>query len=216
MGCDITVMPRNVTIVLHPCHAPNSSRGIFTAKLKPCGINFDINTRLSRLSWNVADGHLTVEDAFRTLQSITIRRYSHALSTTALVGLANASFCRLFDGDATAMLIVLCATLAGYAVKEILLGFRTDIRLVFIICAFVSSALCGGARLFGWSDTPDIALATSVLYLIPGVPYINAASDLIDRHYLCAFSRFTDASVLTACLSAGLCLSVKLLGLEWF
>ena len=91
-----------------------------------------------------------------------------------------------------------------------------DVRVTFFMCAFISSALAYGATLFGWGATPDVALATSVLYLIPGVPYINAASDLIGRHYLCAFSRFADACVLTACLSAGLCLGIRLLGIEWF
>ena len=70
--------------------------------------------------------------------------------------------------------------------------------------------------MFGIGSTPEIALGTSVLYLIPGVPYINAVSDMIDRHYLCAFSRFADAVVLTACLSAGLCGGMLVLGLRWF
>ena len=59
-------------------------------------------------------------------------------------------------------------------------------------------------------------MATSVLYLIPGVPYINSASDLIDGHYLCSFSRFVDACVLTACLSIGLCAAIAIFGLKYF
>ncbi len=70
--------------------------------------------------------------------------------------------------------------------------------------------------MFGWGTTPEIALGTSVLYLIPGVPYINAISDIIGRHYLCALSRFMDACVLTCCLSAGLCIGMFILGLNWF
>lgn len=55
-----------------------------------------------------------------------------------------------------------------------------------------------------------------MLYLIPGVPYINSVSDLLACHYLCAFSRFVDALVLTACLSVGLCAGMYLLGLRMF
>lgn len=93
---------------------------------------------------------------------------------------------------------------------------RRDIRLVFLCCAFFSAAICAGAHIFEWGSTPEIALGTSVLYLIPGVPYINSVSDLLACHYLCAFSRFVDALVLTACLSVGLCAGMYLLGLRMF
>ncbi len=37
---------------------------------------------------------------------------------------------------------------------------------------------------------------------------------MIDRHYLCAFSRLMDAFVITACITVGLCGGIFLLGLE--
>lgn len=215
LHCDLTVMPRQITIVLSG-GTENCSERIFTSRIKPCGINFDINSNLSRLSWNVADRRLPVTRAAELLHGAVSRRYCNTLTGLMLVSLANASFCRLFGGDAAAMLTVFIATLAGYSVKGILLHHHADVRLTFFICSFISAALAYGATLFRWGATPDVALATSVLYLIPGVPYINAASDLIGRHYLCSLSRFADACVLTACLSAGLCLAIKLLGIEWF
>ena len=91
-----------------------------------------------------------------------------------------------------------------------------DIRLTFICAAFFSSAISAGGHIFGLGATPEIALGTSVLYLIPGVPYINSVSDLWGRHYLCALWRFTDAFILTACLSLGLCAGMLILGFNWF
>ena len=133
-----------------------------------------------------------------------------------LTSLANASFCRLFGGDAVAMLIVFVSTLAGYRLKQVMLEDKRDVRLTFLCASFFSAVLSAGGHIFDIGTTPEIALGTSVLYLIPGVPYINSVSDLIYKHYLCAFSRFMDAAVLTACLSAGLCAGMLLLGLKWF
>ena len=45
---------------------------------------------------------------------------------------------------------------------------------------------------------------------------MNAVSDMLYCHYLCAFSRFMDAAILTACLSAGLCAGMLILGMKWF
>ena len=84
-------------------------------------------------------------------------------------------------------------------------------------CAFVTYFADGSRKfIFHIGNTPDIAVGTSILYLIPGVPYINVVSDMLDHHYLCAFSRFIDACILTACLSLGLCFGMLILKIEWF
>ena len=114
------------------------------------------------------------------------------------------------------MLIVFLTTLAGYRLKQIMLEDGRDIRLTFFCASLFSAALSAGGQIFGIGATPGIALATSVLYLIPGVPYINSVSDMLYRHYLCGFGRFMDAAVLTVCLSAGLCAGMLIVGLKWF
>ncbi len=83
-------------------------------------------------------------------------------------------------------------------------------------CAFVSSVLAAAGYLFSLGGTPDVAMATSVLYLVPGIPFLNAFSDMVDGHYICFFSRMTDAAILTCCLSAGLCLGMKLMNVGMF
>ena len=36
--------------------------------------------------------------------------------------------------------------------------------------------------LFHIGSTPDVAIATSVLYLVPGIVFLNAFNDMIDGH----------------------------------
>ena len=209
----VTVMPRHVQLAVKVSGGNDTS--VFVRRPPRCGIDFTINTGLSRLSWAIADGRIGFEGARRCLARIVSEPGGNQWHVLLLTSLANASFCRLFCGDAVAMAVVFVATLAGFRLKQIMLAHRSDLRLTFVVCAFFSAAISAGAHLFGWGETPGTAMATSVLYLIPGVPYINSASDLIDGHYLCAFSRFTDACVLTACLSAGLCGGIILFGLTW-
>ncbi len=84
------------------------------------------------------------------------------------------------------------------------------------MCAFVSSVIGASASLFGLGNTPEIAVGTSVLYLVPGIPFLNSFSDLLAGHYICAFSRMTHAVVLTCCLSLGLCGGLMLMGIGMF
>ena len=209
---DICILPSHVHVTVSDGSVSEAAVG----KTVSCGVSFNINARLSRLSWEVADKGLSLNSAVGRFEAIRHTKPTGALEVLMLTAAANASFCRLFGGDLAAMLIVFVSTLAGYRLKQIMLEDGRDVRLVFLCASFFSASLSAAGHIFEIGATPEIALGTSVLYLIPGVPYINAVSDLTDRNYLCAFSRFCDAAVLTACLSAGLCGGMFILGLKWF
>lgn len=214
LGCDLFILPAHVSVSVW--EGDDGECVTEMRRTAACGISFNINARLSRLSWEVADDHLSLEAATERFARIRETKPTGKMEVLILTSLANASFCRLFGGDPAAMLIVFISTLAGYRLKQIMLEDKRDVRLTFLCASFFSAAISAGGHLFSFGATPEIALGTSVLYLIPGVPYINSVSDLIDRHYLSAFSRFLDAVVLTACLSAGLCAGMLVLGLKWF
>ena len=214
VNLDIFIMPAHVSVSVWS----SDRKGAVMAQRKTasCGISFDLNTRLSQLSWEIADYNLDLPTAVAHFESIKATKPTGKWEVLILTSLANSAFCRLFGGDWFAMLIVLVSTMAGYRLKQIMLEDGCDIRLTFLCASFFSASISAGGHIFNIGTTPELAIGTSVLYLIPGVPYINSVSDMIYRHYLCAFSRFLDAAVLTACLSAGLCVGMLILGLRWF
>ena len=178
--------------------------------------NFNINTNLSRLSWAMADRQISFADAQNRLHHIAKTPSVRKWLVLLLASLANAAFCRLFGGDITAMTSVFIATMAGFYIKQLLTEHHVDIRIAFMICSFVSTVLASADGLFNLGDTPEISVGTSVLYLVPGIPFINAFCDMIDRHYICAFGRMMNAIVLTCCLSAGLCAGMLLMNVGMF
>ena len=214
VNLDIFIMPAHVSVSVWS----SDRKGAVMAQRKTasCGISFDLNTRLSQLSWEIADYNLDLPTAVAHFESIKATKPIGKWEVLILTSLANSAFCRLFGGDWFAMLIVLVSTLAGYRLKQIMLEDGCDIRLTFLCASFFSASISAGGHIFNIGTTPELAIGTSVLYLIPGVPYINSVGDMIYRHYLCVFSRFLDAAVLTACLSAGLCVGMLILGLRWF
>lgn len=209
MNVELTIMSRHVHISLWREGCPDVITSI--ANVRHNVISYNINTLLSRLSWEIADGRVSFAQALHRYEEIIACDRQNKLLTLALVTVANASFCRLFGGDMIAMAIVAVATFVGYWFKMLLLKQGCDVRVMAVICAFVSGVLGATGLLFGLGTTPEIALGTSVLYLVPGIPFLNSFSDLLNRHYLCAFSRFMDATVLTCCLSAGLSLAMLLM-----
>ena len=213
MVSEMTILPSHIHITVWNHDRSHSYSNI--VRLHHAGISFDINTRLSKLSWAVADQKTGFAEAQEEFAAIVRTRPANPWMVWVLASLANMSFCRLFGGDFTAMLTVLAGTLAGYRLKQIMLEDGLDARFVFFCCAFFSSVIGSAGYVFQWGETPDVALATSVLYLIPGIPYINSVSDLLDGHYISSFSRLMNAIVLTACLSAGLCGGLLLMNIKW-
>lgn len=201
----MTIMPRHV----HLSGALGQGEACtYIAAVKHPFISFDIVTRLSKLSWDVVDGELSPDAAMRRFQRIRHTAPANRWWVLCAAACANASFCRLFGGDFVAMGVVFMATLAGFYLKQVLTQSRLDMRVTFVLCAFVSAVIGATDKLFALGATPDIAIATSVLYLVPGIPFVNSFSDMIGGHYMCFFSRMTDALILTCCLSTGLCLGM--------
>ena len=90
-----------------------------------------------------------------------------------------------------------------------------DFRIVIVLAACLSAVIACSGFVFGWGKTPEIALATSVLYFVPGIPFCNAVCDLIYGHYICSISRFLHAVIITVCLSLGLCIAFGLLNIQF-
>lgn len=180
------------------------------------GLNFAQNSSLSTLSWRIADRSLPLPVAERMFKHLTTQPRLNKWLVLILVGFANASFCRLFNGDAIAMLIVFIATIDGFYLKNKLHSMHVDIRMATIIAGCFSAIIATSGYVFNLGNTPEIALATSVLYLVPGIPYINAVSDLIYGHYICSICRFITAAILTGCLALGLILAILLMDIEFF
>ena len=211
---EVATMPRHLHISV--CDPDGGACSTAISSPSGSGISFDINTRLSALSWEIADARLSLGEANERFNAIICSSSRPSWLLTPAVALANASFCRLFGGDFIAMGVVFVATLVGFYMKSALLRRGVDIRVTVFVCAFISSVLGATDVLFGIGGTPAIALGTSVLYLVPGIPFLNSFSDMLYRHYICSLSRFADAMVLTACLSAGLCAGMALMGVGMF
>lgn len=216
LGCGVvmTILPRHIHLTVRSSDRADSYTCI--ADTMPVPISFDINTRLSELSWALADGRIGFAEARRRFAAITATPPENKRVVLLLASLANGAFCRLFGGDWAAVGVVVAATMAGFYIRQLLCGRKIDLRVVFIICAFVSSVIGASASLFGLGTTPEIAVGTSVLYLVPGIPFLNSFSDLLAGHYICAFCRMTHAVILTCCLSLGLCGGLLMMDIGMF
>ena len=112
--------------------------------------------------------------------------------------------------------MVFVATLAAFYVRQEMTSRHASPLFVFVVCSFIASMIAGLAA-FTWgvdTATPQIALGTSVLFLIPGVPIINSFIDLLEGYVLAGTSRLINACMLIVAIAMGLSITLLILGIE--
>lgn len=221
-GYSITMMlfQRNVAISI----VPHDKHGVPTVREgrpmtglthhRSLPINFLLNAELSRLSWWAHDtqpDHATLEQHLeQVLNAPRVNRWLILL----LISIANAAFCLLFEGDLPAAGMVLFGTAVGFYARQELNLRHAYHYLTVLVAAFLSSFVVGLCTLTEWSITPEIALSTSVLYLIPGVPFINSIIDFLDGYILNGVSRIINAIFIVLSITIGLSGTLLLLSLR--
>ena len=189
LGVDVRLssfQKSSILTVLDPASGEAVTRVVAIPALP---ISFERNSDLSTLSWDALDERLPLDEIRRRYRTLVEKPRMDPIFTLIVVGLANASFCRLFGGDWT-------------AVKQRMTAHGINHFLIFVCSAFVAS-LCATAAL-RFDCAAEIALATSPLFLVPGVPLINGVIDIVEGHVLIGMSRLVNAMLLIICIAVGL------------
>ena len=202
----ITTLHKSLILTVYNAHNDNAYTEVVDIPELP--ISFAYNAELSSLSWKAYDQHLPLDVLREEYRQIRTKPNMSPHLVLLLVGLANASFCRLFGGDWNAVGIVFVATLAGFFVRQQMQRRGINHFIVFTTSAFVAS-MCASATLL-FHTTAEIAIATSVLFLIPGVPLINGVIDIVEGYTLTGSSRLMHAFLLIICVAVGLSLPLLL------
>jgi uncharacterized membrane protein YjjP (DUF1212 family) len=179
----------------------------------PHGVNFKIVSGISRMSWKVIEDKLTVKQINLEINRLTALPHYPRLVILSLVSLAGASFCRLFGGEGYELLVTFIATFFGLYIRQEAVKKRFNPYLAIVFASFAASMISGLSVKLGIGDTPEHALATSVLFLIPGVPLINSLTDLIDGNTLNGIVRGINGFIMAFAIALGLMFAMQIFGI---
>ncbi len=179
------------------------------------GVNMQLIADVTDLSYRLERGEL---DRFQL--RVELRRISNAgknynrWAVVGGVGLACGSFSRLFGGDWPVFLVTLLAAAVAMFVRQELHRSQFNDLLIVIATAFVAGCIASTATLLELSPQPANALAASVLLLVPGVPLINAAEDLINGYYVTGVMRGVLGLLISLSIALGLSLAMRIMGVQ--
>ncbi|WP_428565790.1 MAG: threonine/serine exporter family protein [Solidesulfovibrio sp. DCME] len=137
--------------------------------------------------------------------------YPRQVSALA-VALACGAFAVIFGGGAAAFVATALAAFLGAHTRFFLASLRFNVVLVFAASAFVatSAALALGTLV---PDHHQIVETACVLYLIPGVPLIDAFEEFIRGYVTVGLTRAVMGLVMVMALALGMVLALSLRGI---
>ena len=183
----------------------------FQSSLKrtfPHGANFRMVSGISRMSWKIVEEQWNYEQIWNELNRLKSLSHYPRIVVLLMVGLAGASFCRLFGGGPLDMLATFGATLIGLIVRQEAIKSNFNAYLCVFFASFTSCLIAGGYVHFTPGTQAEYAFATSVLYLIPGVPLINSLSDLLDGNIMNGIMRGMNGLIIAFSIALGMLCSI--------
>jgi uncharacterized membrane protein YjjP (DUF1212 family) len=214
LGCDwmdIFVSPNALVITA-------TSQGEFRTKVRRVvniGVNLHVLVDVSALVSQVMNKKLDRHQLRSELTRLSHIPHNYSRPTVVfMVGMACASFSRLFGGDWVIFGVTFLAAAIAMLVRQELQKHRVNPFLIVIITAFVAGTMASIAPHFHLGNQPQLALVSSVLLLIPGVPLINSVQDLMKGYPITGIARGVIGGVTAICIALGLLLAMSLLGVN--
>jgi len=193
----------------------DEERDYFFSRLKrtsPHGANFRMVSGISRMSWKIVEENWEIGQIKKELDRLKSLPHYPRIIVLAMVSAAGAGFCRVFGGVYLELLITFIATFIGLFVRQEAMKKSFNPYLAIFFAAFVSSMIAGLALKLKIGPNPEYAFATSVLYLIPGIPLINSLSDLLDGNIMNGIVRGVNGLMISFSIALGMLGAVLIYG----
>lgn len=177
------------------------------------GVNMTIIAEVSDLSYRVFRGELDRIGVRQELRRIdALKPQYDRWMVVVSVGVACAAFCQLFGGDVGGTVMTGIASGAAMFVRQELHHRHFNPLINVTITAFVASLFASLAWILPISQTPGLAVAASALLLVPGVPLINAAEDLLRGHLVTGIARGFYGLLVALAIALGLSVAIWITG----
>ena len=179
------------------------------------GINMQVVTEVQRIVIGTERRIYDINQVKQKLNDIKPLKYNRYL-VVFMIGLSCACFAHLSGGDWKVFITTFIAASLAMFVRQSLVLRHYNPLIVFSITATVATLVAGLSLKYNIGNQPQIALASSVLLLVPGFPLVNAIADVFKGHINMGIARWTLATMLTFSSCLGIIFALSLLGItDW-
>lgn len=180
-------------------------------------VNMTIISGISKLSVRALEQAYPLEEYGRQLDAIQNRgRFYPTLAMIVGAGFACGGFCRLFGCDWPAFFYTSVCAMAGFYLRYQCKRANINSYVGIFIAAFGSTCMAYLTHFLPGSATPWHPMLACALFIVPGIPLINAVDDLLDDYIVAGMTRAVNASMMVGSMSFGIVFAIKLCQVEDF
>lgn len=214
-GLDLQPTFKGLLVSVQNLNDPDDSVTLFKES-PPHVVNLQILTEVSHLSWKVFENKLSISETELAFEKIKTTPTYNSWLVSVAVGFSCAGLCLFSQGDIFNALIVCFAASIGSVCRFKIASLKFNPLISISAAAFVTTLITGVGSLYNIGERPEAALATAVLYLIPGVPLINTVIDLIEGYLSSSMNRALFSGLTLLTIAVGMTLCITLLGIDNF
>lgn len=174
-------------------------------------INMSIVCDIQKMLIEIEKNSHDVSWVNQTMKNIQPNYYNRWL-VVFMVGFACASFAYLYGTDLIGFFITFFASSIAMFVRQELARKRFVLFITFGVTAFVATLIASISQYY--SNSANVVLASSVLLLAPGFPFINSFLDSLKGYLSMGWGRWQQAMLLTIATSMGIILAMALLDIK--
>ena len=179
-------------------------------------VNMKIISAVSKLTWRALKEHYTLEEFKGELAAVANRpRYPHWLSILA-AGTGCGAFCTLFGCDLNAAIYTAVSAIIGKIIQMQCaerFGFNPYVSMTF--AAFSATIVAYLTHLLP-TATPWHPLIAAALFLVPGVPMINALSDMLNTYLISGAARIIHTLIIIGAMTFGIVFAIGMADFDSF
>lgn len=209
---DVHVFVGYEAIELSIHHGYHTENRLYVLR-EPFRVNIAVLHRVSILLHEISayQGNIT---AIRTeLENIQKMKPIYPVVVTILLtGIACAAFGWINHADIPALLVIGISAICALTIR-VRFGKKLNNIYLSTLLTALSGGFCAVVLIpLSYTKTPEVALISSVLFLIPGFLLINAGLDIIRDHTSCGIVRLTSAFTHICIISGSLLIPLSILG----
>ena len=179
-------------------------------------VNMKIISAVSRLTWRALRDHYTLDEFKGELDAIAKRpRYPHWLGVLC-AGTGCGAFCTLFGCDINAAVYTAISAIIGKIVQmQCAERFGINPYVSMTFAAFTATIMAYLSH-FLPTATPWHPLIAASLFLVPGVPMINALSDILNTYLISGAARIMHTLVIIGAMTFGIVFAIGMADFDSF
>ena len=173
------------------------------------GVNLAAIMAISKMIWRAMEENYPLERYEKELLKIQHQPSPYPLIMRAAgASFACGGFSILFGADWIAFFATAIASFIGFFVRELCRHYAFHTYATTAITAFAASMVAWSTQFVFPSSTPLYPMMSCSLFLIPGIPMINAIDDMLNNFINGGIIRLVNALLIISCMTFGIVLAL--------